>query len=109
MFFFNASLTIYVVSSSADFLYVYVMVLRSRTGHMIDGVEERNLLKIRQRYQKSIGFFLDLLTMMPFSQLRLFFPGSDEIFYAIGRQRMYVRLHYILYYLGEWDIFWLGL
>ncbi|XP_076825494.1 uncharacterized protein LOC143471047 [Clavelina lepadiformis] len=100
MFFFNASLTIYVVSSSADFLYVYVMVLRSRTGHMIDGVEERNLLKIRQRYQKSIGFFLDLLTMMPFSQLRLFFPGSDEIFYAIGRQRMYVRLHYILYYLG---------
>nr|XP_039272867.1 uncharacterized protein LOC120347091 [Styela clava] len=84
----------------ADLLYIILMFLRSRTGHLIDGVEERNLLKVRERYQTSIGFFLDLITILPFSFLRYILPGEEHWFYVIDKQKIYLRLHYVLYYIG---------
>ncbi|XP_077973712.1 uncharacterized protein LOC120347089 isoform X1 [Styela clava] len=97
---FNYSLSTSGFGDLADLLYIILMFLRSRTGHLIDGVEERNLLKVRERYQTSVGFFLDLMTILPFSFLRYILPGEEHWFYVIDKQKIYLRLHYVLYYIG---------
>lgn len=101
LYFFSANPIFYILGVPADIFYTYLVFLRSRTGHMIDGVEERNLLKVRERYQTSLGFFLDFLSLFPVSLMRWFVAGSDALFYVVGRQKSYVRLYYVLYYIGR--------
>lgn len=100
IFFFNSNQIYYNIGVSADIFYTFIMFLRSRTGHMIDGVEERNLLKVRERYQTSLGFILDFISMFPVTLFRWFSEGDEGIFFVVGRQKSYVRLYYVLYYLG---------
>ena len=101
-YFFSNSKAVFYVNTVADMVYLLVMLFRSRTSHMVDGVEERNLLKIRNRYQTSTAFILDLITYFPVLQLKIEFIRDDEDFYYLNRQTMFIRLHYILYYLRKY-------
>lgn len=102
LFFFDSNQIFYNISVSADFLYTFIMFMQSRTGHMIDGVEERNLLKVRYRYQRSLQFYLDIAGFLPINFLRFLVPGDDGPFYVAARQKAYVRLYYVLYYLSKY-------
>lgn len=99
LFFFDSNQIFYNISVSADFLYTFIMFMQARTGHMIDGVEERNLLKVRDRYHKSLQFYLDIAGFLPINFLRFLVPGDDGPFYVAARQKAYVRMYYVLYYL----------
>ena len=100
-YFFKQSQIIFRFNNVADFVYILVMLFRARTTYIVGGIEERNLLKTRNRYQNSIAFVLDLLTLFPLIQLRLPYIEFNESFYTLNRQTIIIRLHYILFYLRK--------
>ena len=101
LYFFSESRVINHIITVADMIYLLVMVFRSRTSHMKDGVEEQNLLKVRDRYQGSVAFVLDVITYFPLIQQQLPIIQDYEEYYILNRQTMVIRLHYILHYLGK--------
>jgi len=101
MLFFTAPKTIWDALLFIDVIYTYVMFLRSRTGYIVEGIEERNLMKIRENYNKSWALAFDIVSVVPVGIIAHFFPGSEETIYAIGRQKQYVRLHFVANYLSK--------
>jgi len=101
MFFFKAPKEVWDSLLIIDMLYTYIMFLRSRTGYMVNGIEERNLIKVRNKYNRSVGFILDVISVVPLAVIGRFLPNVEETFYAVGRQKQYIRLHFITHYLGK--------
>jgi len=101
MLFFSASEEIYQSTIFLDTYYSLIVFLQSRTGYMVDGVEERDLLSVRNRYHRSWRFVLDVFSLSPLGPLAYLFPGSDQVFYALVKQKSYVRLYFVMYYLGK--------
>jgi len=100
MLFFRASKAIWDWLLLIDVLYTYVVFLRSRTGYIIDGIEERNLLKVRKNYNRSWSLALDVISLIPLGIIAPFFPEIEDLLYAVGRQKQYLRIHFVTYYLG---------
>jgi len=101
MFFFRAHKIFWDGLLFVDIIYTYVMFLRSRTGYIVKGIEERDLIKIRENYNKSWALAFDIVSVVPVGAIASFFPGSEETIYAVGRQKQYVRLHFVANYLSK--------
>jgi len=104
MFFFSASEELFTGSIFSDIYYSFIVLLQSRTGYLVDGVEERDLCKVRNKYHQSMQFYLDMFSFLPVGPMAYLFPGSDQIFYAIGRQKSYGRIYFVLCYLGKYFV-----
>jgi len=104
-YFFSQVRSLYDFSFVVDVMYTLILLLRSRTSYIVDGFEERNLLKVRQKYQYSLIFFLDILSYTPqmYSLFAFIFLGQ-EAYFGLESLLKCVRLHFILYYFGKLEL-----
>ena len=99
-YFFKDNVAIFHACNISDILYILLMLFRSRTTYSSDGIEEHSLIIVREGYQKSLAFALDLITFLPLLEQRIPIVLLDNSLSLLNRQTIVIRLHYILHYLG---------